>query len=154
MDWVISATLTGCHERTIRYVAFSPSNKMLASASFDGTVGIWEDFGSSSTLNDSYGTEDVQDNNASSTWECTAQLEGHDNEVKCVAWNSSETLLATCGRDKSVWIWECLLSMDSSYSLHDKNRDYGGDGEFDCLAVLHGHNGDVKSVILVPSNGQ
>ena len=149
-QWILAATLTGCHERTIRHVAFAPSNMILASASFDGTIGIWENLASHG-----HGSIGNGGNHSSDNWECTAQLEGHDNEVKCVAWNSSGTLLATCGRDKSVWVWECLLSMDASDNdMMMSAGGTGGDGEFECLAVLHGHNGDVKTVLFAPSNGQ
>jgi len=124
--WAFHSTLE-FHERTIRSIAFCPISSAftLAAASFDATVTIWE-------------YERVSD-----SWECTTQLEGHENEVKCVTWNSTGSLLATCGRDKTVWIWETFL---------DGSVGGSQDNEFECIAVLSGHEGDVKAVRFAPSH--
>ncbi|XP_027350551.1 protein CIA1 isoform X2 [Abrus precatorius] len=84
--WASKAVLEETHTRTVRSCSWSPSGKLLATASFDATTAIWENVGGD--------------------FECVSTLEGHENEVKSVSWNASGTLLATCSRDKSVWIWE------------------------------------------------
>ncbi|CAH2065925.1 unnamed protein product [Thlaspi arvense] len=87
-SWTCKTVLEETHTRTVRSCAWSPSGKLLATASFDGTTAIWENFGSE--------------------FECISTLEGHENEVKSVSWNAAGSYLATCSRDKSVWIWEVL----------------------------------------------
>ena len=85
------ATLEDGRSRTLRSCEWSPNDRMIASASFDGTVVIWESQSSSMTV-----------------WDQVATLEGHDSEVKSVSWSPDGRWLATCGRDKRVWIWELL----------------------------------------------
>jgi cytosolic iron-sulfur protein assembly protein CIAO1 len=136
-NWVLHATLDHVHERTIRSIAFAPiqSPLILAAASFDGSVSIWEYV-------------------EGGEWECTTQLEGHENEVKSVVWNSTGSLLATCGRDKSVWLWESFLPGTIGGPSGSSSGGGGGGGDFECIAVLNGHDGDVKAVHFAPSHGQ
>ena len=173
--------------RTIRAIefAYTPPNVryILACASFDGTVRIWEDFSFSSNGNMEKFQQQQQpkyqpkqqpkqeisssmDTNAG--WENTAQLEGHENEVKDISWNNTGTLLATCGRDKTIWIWECFLpgiigsDGNGSTSFHSSiagnngsgGGGGGGQGDFECIAVLSSHNGDVKDVEFTSSLNQ
>lgn len=86
--------MTG-HRKTVRSIAWAPSGKTLATASFDSTVSIWER---------SPGDED--EGEQLGDWECVSTLEGHDSECKSVAYSSDGSLIASCSRDKSVWIWE------------------------------------------------
>ena len=66
-----------------------------------------------------------------SGFECIEKLEGHENEVKCAAWSSDGQYLATCSRDKTIWIREANIAD-------------GDDCEYDCVSIFSGQTQDVK----------
>ncbi|ERS95017.1 hypothetical protein HMPREF1624_08506 [Sporothrix schenckii ATCC 58251] len=161
------SSLTGGHSRSIRSATWKPSlppNKLcLVTGSFDSTAGLWryeqnDQSGSGARLeteitagrrqvgngdsDDNDGEENDEDDNDKGDeeddgWEFTLVLEGQEHEIKSVAFSPSGQYLATCSRDKSVWIWE----------------DVGGDeddDEWETVAVLNEHEGDVKCVAWCP----
>ena len=120
--------LKGAHSKSVRAVSFCPRRMKLAAASFDGTISIWSGSGSSQ-------------------WTCSATLEGHENEVKGASWKifmdemaeEEQVFLATCGRDKTVWIW----AMEEVATGNEEE-------DFECLAVLQEHEQDVKCLAWHP----
>ncbi|KAJ5248686.1 hypothetical protein N7468_000137 [Penicillium chermesinum] len=104
-NFKLLSTITGGHKRSVRTCAWKPhvqGESVLATGSFDATVGIWRRW-------DSYGRVGVM--------------------------VAVGMLLATCARDKSIWIWE---------DLDD------GDNNFETVAVMQEHGGDVKCVSWHP----
>lgn len=104
------ACISTGHSKTVRCVAWAPSGKTFVTGSFDSNIGIWEQEGRDD--DDMYGgDEDGGGGSGSREWECASLLEGHETECKCVSYSSTGTLLASCSRDKTVWVWEGELTM-------------------------------------------
>jgi WD40 repeat protein len=103
-------TISTNHTKSIRSISWAPSGKTLATGSFDSSVAVWEevdpdqDEGEGVERQDQ--DQDQDEGGKEKEWECVTTLEGHESECKSVAFSNDGALLASCSRDKSVWVWE------------------------------------------------
>jgi WD40 repeat protein len=134
-------SITGGHKRSVRAVSWKPGTRgqsVLATGSFDSSTGIWRRE-EGATLEDNFtnrrigGDEDEDGRDEDDDYQFSCILDGHESEIKSLSWSPTGQYLATCSRDKSVWIWE---------ELEDDN--------FETIAVLQEHDGDVKCVAWHP----
>lgn len=122
---------------------------ILATGSFDANCGLWvwnKEHGSgasasqqrqSQTLPGSFGSDVAEqdftngnESDESEEWHFSTLLTGPDSEIKDLQFSPPHygaNLLATCSRDKSVWVWEEVEPE-----------------EWETVAVLGEHTGDVK----------
>jgi WD40 repeat protein len=145
-SFTLLSTITGGHKRSIRTAAWKPNTKgesILATGSFDASAGIWRRWeveGEGIKGRPGEGNVDEMDftrdeeEEEEDEWRFSIVLEGHESEIKAVAWSAGGQYLATCSRDKSVWIWEEIE-----------------EDEFETVAVLQEHDGDVKTVVWHPA---
>ena len=155
----LDETATG-HSRTIRRVTWRRDSKCIAACSFDSTCSVWK-IGANETMS------------------LLTRISGQESEVKGVSFSPCGEMLATCSRDKSIWIFDVSnLLLGTNGSEPDYNRIVEGDNlevfdeaeftfptspsiareqsakveEVDCVSVLQGHSQDVKNVKFHPRN--
>lgn len=134
------SSITGGHKRSVRTCAWKPNLKgqsTLATGSFDASVGLWckddEGVGIKETDFTAPGRGENDEEEEDEEWRFALVLDGHDSEVKSVSWSAGGNFLATCSRDKSVWVWEEV-----------------GDEDYETIGVLQEHSADVKTVAWHP----
>ncbi|KAJ4177379.1 hypothetical protein NW755_013888, partial [Fusarium falciforme] len=151
-DWdACLLTLEG-HNGEVRSVVFSHDSTMVASASSDKTVRIWNaktgkceqvleghswpvssvvfSHDSSMVASASY-DKTVRIWNAK-TGKCEQVLEGHSDSVNSVVFSHDSTMVASASRDKTVRIWNAKTGK--------------------CEQVLEGHSDDVNSAVFSPDS--
>jgi len=159
-NFTLHSTLEGGHTRSVRSVAWKPSTSPnaplnIASGSFDASIGLWRRQADEASKDGpgangqvlereirASGEQQIEDSDGSEAeddWGFMLVLEGHDSEVKNIAYSPSGQFLASCSRDKSIWIWEEVGEE--------------GDDDWETIAVLQEHTADVKCICWRENDG-
>jgi len=152
-DWGHAHKALRGHNHYVEDVVLSKDGQFALSASWDGTLRLWD-------LN--YG-------------QATRRFVGHTKDITSVAFSADNRQIVSGSRDKSIRLWntlgECKLTIEDAhsdwvscvaFSPSDKNKVIVSAGwdklvkvwslneEFRCKITLHGHTGYINTVTVSP----
>ena len=104
-DGTLFRTLNG-HKNQVVNVAFSPNSKKLASASYDGTVGLWWNL----------------DTNKSTPEK--KFLKGHSAEIWHITFSPDGQLIASASADNTIKIWKADGTLLTTLIGHKEDVNY------------------------------
>ncbi|CRG92733.1 putative WD repeat-containing protein alr3466 [Talaromyces islandicus] len=146
VDWSQCLQTLEGHSGGVNSVAFTSDGKMLASASDDNTIRLWD----------------------ITTGQCMQILEGHSDSVNSVTFISDRKMLVSTSYDKTICLWDtttgqCMQTLEG-HSDRVNSVAFTSDGKMlasasndktirlwdittgQCMQTLKGHSGGVNSV--------
>ncbi|KAH7327561.1 vegetative incompatibility protein HET-E-1 [Rhexocercosporidium sp. MPI-PUGE-AT-0058] len=150
-DWNACLLTLERHDRGITSVTFSHDSTMLASASLDHTIKLWDAI----------------------TGSCVATLEGHSRSVNSVAFSHDSAMLVSASHDRTIKLWDvatgnCVATLEghtgkrwcegvNSVAFSDDSTLLTSASNDDtikiwdvatgvCVATLEGHDRNINSV--------
>ncbi|KAF2623590.1 WD40 repeat-like protein [Macroventuria anomochaeta] len=152
-DWDACRSVLEGHSDNVNAVVFSRDGQLVASASDDRTVRVWETATGTYDVNAVVFSRDGQlvasasDDETVRVWEtvtgtCRSELKGHSQYVNAVVFSSDGQLVASASHDRTVRVWEtatgtCRGVLDSS-SPYIYHLTFSPDDQ-----ALHTDKGDI-----------